>query len=211
MSNNYTPEYSFTRPTPSDRELSWDKTKQLVVKTDKQGNVLFVNDDFVDICGYDEVELINNPINMLRHPDTPQTIFKLMWDDLNFKKGAHVVVKNMAKTGRYFWTFLEINANVAKDGVITYTGHLTGVPDDAIKDKIAPLYERLIRLEKESGLEAATNYMVGFLEEKDKSLIDLTDSLVVRNAKTVSKANLKDGSQKRKGFFSSMFKDEDEE
>ena len=209
MSANFTPDYSFNRPEISTRELSWDKSKVLMVKTDNTGVILYVNDDFVDVSGYEEVELINNPVNMLRHPDTPQAIFKLMWDDLNFKRGAHVIVKNVAKTGRFFWTALEINANVNTDKSISYTAQLKSVPDDVISDKIGPLYEKLIKLEKENGMNAGVNYLIGFLEEKDKSLIDLMDSLIVSTV-VKPKANLKDGSQKRKGFFSGLFNSDDE-
>lgn len=47
-----------TRPTPSEREVDWNKTKVLLGKTDTKGTILYANEAFIDVSGYDEHELI---------------------------------------------------------------------------------------------------------------------------------------------------------
>ncbi len=59
------------RPTPSDREVDWNKSKVLLSKTDKKGTILYANEDFIDVSGYDEFELVGHPHNFVRPPDLP--------------------------------------------------------------------------------------------------------------------------------------------
>jgi PAS domain S-box-containing protein len=51
------------RPTPSDREVDWNKNKVLLSKTDTKGTILYANEDFIDVSGYDEFELIGQAHN----------------------------------------------------------------------------------------------------------------------------------------------------
>lgn len=71
--------------------------------TDARGIVLAGNRVFARVSGYSESELIGQPHNIIRHPDMPRAVFKLLWDTL---AAGHVIcayVKNMAKDGRYYW------------------------------------------------------------------------------------------------------------
>lgn len=75
-----------TRPTPSDREVDWNRTKVLLSKTDTKGTILYANDAFIDVSGYDEFELIGQAHNIIRHPDMPKIIFKFLWDNIQANK-----------------------------------------------------------------------------------------------------------------------------
>ena len=85
--------------TPVNKEVAWDKTKTIMSKTDAKGVIEYVNQVFMDVAGYNESELIGKPHNVIRHPDMPKTIFKILWD--NIQKGIkfHAIVKNLAKSG----------------------------------------------------------------------------------------------------------------
>jgi len=48
----------------------------LVSETDEKGIILFANDDFCKIAGYDIDELIGQPHNIIRHKDMPKVAFK---------------------------------------------------------------------------------------------------------------------------------------
>ncbi|MEJ2469266.1 MAG: PAS domain S-box protein, partial [Campylobacterales bacterium] len=67
-------------PQPVDEEIKLDPKKYIVSKTDPKGIIEYGNDYFVEISGYKESELIGQPHNIIRHPDMPKVVFKLMWD-----------------------------------------------------------------------------------------------------------------------------------
>jgi hypothetical protein len=37
---------------------------------------------FVQVSGYSEAELLGQPHSIIRHPDMPRAVFKLLWDTL---------------------------------------------------------------------------------------------------------------------------------
>jgi PAS domain S-box-containing protein len=192
------------KPTPSDRELEWDKSKILLSKTDSKVTILYANEAFINVCGYDDYELMNKSHNMLRHPDMPKVIFKLLWESLVRENSYHTIVKNMAKTGRYYWVANDIKASKDQNGVTAFTGQQSAVSDDVIKNYIEPLYKKLLQIEKASGVQASENYLIGFLEEKGKSYISYIDSLVYNTQDTTEAKKV----TKKKGLFSGLFLDE---
>jgi PAS domain S-box-containing protein len=192
------------KPIPSDRELEWDKTKILMSKTDYKGNILYANEAFIDVCGYDDFELMDKSHNILRHPDMPKVIFKLMWEDLQKNQGSHIIIKNMSKTGRFFWIANDIKTNIDQNGTITYTGQQSSVSNDIIKNKIEPLYKKLIQIENASGVNSSENYLVGYLEEQRKTLMEFIDELTY-NIDNPNEETEKNDSSKNKGLFSGLF------
>ena len=79
---NFTREYmipNFQYPTPIDREVNWDKSKTIMSRTDAAGTIDYVNQVFCDVCGYSAEELMGSPHNIIRHPDMPRVIFKVLW------------------------------------------------------------------------------------------------------------------------------------
>lgn len=72
-------------------------------RTDLQGNITFVNQDFIDASGYSEEELLGQPHNLVRHPDMPEQAFADMWSHMQAGKPWTGVVKNRRKDGGYYW------------------------------------------------------------------------------------------------------------
>ncbi|WP_417334377.1 PAS domain S-box protein [Halarcobacter sp.] len=76
----------------------------IVSKTNKDGIITYVNDRFVDISGYTKDELIGQHHNIIRHPDTPEKLFKKMWTTISEKKKVwQGVVKNLSKQGKSYY------------------------------------------------------------------------------------------------------------
>ena len=191
-----------TRPTPSDREVDWNKTKVLLSKTDTKGTILYANEDFIDVSGYDEFELIGQPHNIIRHPEMPKVIFKFLWDSIKSGKNIHAIIKNMSKTGRYYWVITDFKIISDGDGVIAgYFGTRKSVPEDIVVKFIEPLYKKLLHIEEVSGLSASEEYLIGFLEERNKTYMEYIDHLV---------ATGKDDKEKiKKGLFTGLFDKKD--
>ena len=191
-----------TRPIPSDREVDWNKSKVLLSKTDTKGTILYANEAFIDVSGYDEFELIGQPHNVIRHPEMPQVIFKFLWDSIKANKNIHAIIKNMSKTGRYYWVITDFKIIADTDGeIVGYFGTRKSVPEPIIVKFIEPLYKKLVHIEEVSGLKASEEYLIGFLEERNKTYMEYVDHLV---------ATGKDDKEKvKKGFFNGFFEKKD--
>jgi PAS domain S-box-containing protein len=65
---------------PRDVEVFFDKGDLIVSKTDVKGRITYANQVFCHVAGYSEAELLGQPHSIIRHPDMPRAVFKLLWD-----------------------------------------------------------------------------------------------------------------------------------
>lgn len=113
-----------------DEEVKWDKTKTIVSKTDVYGTILYANSVFSETCEYNTIELVGEPHNIIRHPDMPKVAFKVLWDALKKGENFHAIVKNLTRTGRYYWVITDFTIDKDDTGAITgYTARRKAVPD----------------------------------------------------------------------------------
>ena len=75
----------------------------IVSKTDMKGKLVYFNDQFVKASGFTEAELINQPHNIVRHPDMPPEAFEDLWNTLKVGKPWAGAVKNRRKNGDFYW------------------------------------------------------------------------------------------------------------
>ncbi len=168
-----------TRPVPIDEEIILDPKRYIVSKTDPKGVIEYGNDYFVEISGYTETELIGTPHNIIRHPDMPKIVFKMMWDRIKNRQNIMAVVKNLAKDGRYYWVVTEFETKVdpITNEIVGYTAFRKAAPREAI-EAIEVLYKKLIEIEKVGGMEASEKYLRGILEEKRVSYDEYINDIV---------------------------------
>lgn len=74
-----------------------------VTKADMKGNITFVSDKFLELTGYSREELLGQPHNKFRHPNTPKTMFKELWRTILNKEIWSGVLKNSKKNGDVFY------------------------------------------------------------------------------------------------------------
>ena len=211
MSDFTNPIPTIERPTPIDREVQWDKTKTLISETDVKGTITNVNDVFCAVAHYSASELIGQPHNLIRHPDMPKLIFKLLWE-------------NLAKTGEYYWVVTDFEMRRDAMGNIThYIGRRKSVPEAAINNYLAPFYESLLKMEKIGGVELSSRFFKNYLTKQGKDYIDFVISIMSENqnaftAETVNSIDNNNVSvsdniyhvdqsmnEKRKNFFERLF------
>ena len=166
-------------PKPTTNEIKLNPKRYIVSKTDKNGIIEYGNDYFVEISGYTEAELIGKPHSIVRHPDMPKVVFKMMWDRINRAQNIMAVVKNLAKDGSYYWVVTEFEPKVdpITNEILSHTAFRKAAPQKAI-DTMAPMYQKLIEIEKEGGVEASEKYLRGFLEDKGVTYDEFINKLV---------------------------------
>ncbi|XRE43403.1 hypothetical protein ACIVBQ_001607 [Tenacibaculum discolor] len=149
-----------------DEEVQWDKTKTIVSKTDIYGTILYANDVFSNTCEYSTIELVGEPHNIIRHPDMPKVAFKVLWDALKKGENFHAIVKNLTRTGRYYWVITDFTIDKDEEGkIVGYTARRKAVPDGVVK-KIEPIYKTLLDIEKLKGEKASEMYFDAYLKEE---------------------------------------------
>jgi PAS domain S-box-containing protein len=94
------------------------ENSNIVSKTDTDGIITFVNDEFCKISGYSKEELIGKNHNIVRHPDIPKSNFRFLWRTINAKKTFKSTVKNRAKDGSIFYLNTTITPILNADGEI---------------------------------------------------------------------------------------------
>jgi len=162
-----------------DEKIDLDPKKYIVSKTDIEGIIEYANDYFIEVSGYNEGELVGEPHSIVRHPDMPKIIFKIMWDRLEEGKNIYAIVKNRAKDGRYYWITTDFEANLDKvtNKPISYVAYRQAASDKIVAE-IEPLYKKLLEIEKTLGMEGSQKYLNGYLEEKGKSYDEYMEALI---------------------------------
>lgn len=152
----------------------------IISKTDINGIITFVNDEFCNISGYTKGELIGQNHNIVRHPDVPKEKFNLLWDTLKNKNIYKDTVKNRAKDGSTFYVnstiipILDENKNIVEYIAIRY---------DVTKEVM--LREELIK--KEAEYEELNRSLEKRVEEQTRELKELNQTLEKRVRDEIAK------------------------
>lgn len=85
------------------KEVRYAPNTNILSTTAPSSHITYVNDSFVDICGFSEAELMKEPHNIIRHPDMPPAAFEMMWDRLQGGDSWMGLVKNRCKNGDHYW------------------------------------------------------------------------------------------------------------
>jgi PAS domain S-box-containing protein len=134
---------------PSGREVFFPVSELIVSKTDLKGRLTYVNRLFCKIAGYSEAELIGQPHSIVRHPDMPRSVFRLLWDSIENRREIFAYVKNMAVTGDHYWVFAHVTPSFGADGKIAgYHSNRRAPALDIIKTTIVPLYAEVLAIER---------------------------------------------------------------
>ena len=78
-------------------------TTSIVSEADLKGDIVSVNDKFLQVSKYPKNELIGHGHNTTRHPDMPKEVFKQMWATIGRGQIFRGVVKNRAKDGTPYY------------------------------------------------------------------------------------------------------------
>jgi PAS domain S-box-containing protein len=163
--------------TISSNRVVFGENDFLISKTDLKGKITYCNQIFMKAAGYKESELLGKPHNIIRHPDMPRIIYKLLWDRIQNNNEIFAYVKNKTKNGGFYWVFANITASVDNRGnIIGYYSVRRKVNESAL-ETIENLYSKLLNAEKGGGMEASKRYLDNLLKEKGESYDEFIASL----------------------------------
>jgi PAS domain S-box-containing protein len=157
--------------TPTGSERTFGNDEIIVSKTDIKGKITYANRVFMRVADFSENELLGQPHSIVRHPDMPRCVFKLLWDTIESKQEIFAFVLNMAKGGDHYWVFAHVTPSFDN------TGRLTGYHSSRRSprpEKLAPvkdLYRALLKEEqnhgdRKAGMDAGVQMLTNLLSEK---------------------------------------------
>ena len=158
------------RTIPSGKERTFSANELIVSKTDPTGRLTYVNDVFLSVSGFTEAELIGQPHSIIRHPDMPRCVFKLLWDTVAGGHELFAYVNNMSKNGDNYWVFAHVTPSFDSAGTIVGYHSNRRVPEPSALEKIKPLYRRLLdeenrHADRKAGLDASWNMLLRAVED----------------------------------------------
>jgi aerotaxis receptor len=106
-----------------EKEIFLDTNICLISKTDENGIISFVNDEFCNITGYDMDEIIGKTHNILRHQDMPSSVFNELWQTLKIGDMWTGFIKNKTKSGDFFWVYATIYPCTNHFGIKEYIAY----------------------------------------------------------------------------------------
>ena len=144
----------------------------IVSKTDLKGRITYANDVFIRMAKYSYKELMGAPHSLVRHPDMPRCVFKLLWDTLEAKREIFAYVVNLAKDGSHYWVFAHVTPTLDDDGNIIGYHSNRRKPDRTPIERISPIYKALSQEEArhanaKDGMRASFDMMIGLLRKQD--------------------------------------------
>ncbi|HLD23687.1 MAG TPA: PAS domain-containing protein [Sulfuricurvum sp.] len=162
--------------------IKLDSQTLIVSRTNTSGIIEYVNRDFCNVSGYTMEEVMDQPHNIIRHPDMPAVIFKMMWGRLKKNQDIFAVVKNLTKNGDYYWvtTHFEIRRHPYEKRVVGYVAHRRAAEEHLVKE-VSKLYTELLAVEKESGIAASEKYLNDFLETKKMTYDEYMEKIAIKD------------------------------
>ncbi len=169
----------------------------IVSKTDINGIITFVNEEFCRISKYTKEELIGKNHNIVRHPDVPSIVFKRLWDAILAKKTYKATVKNLAKDGSTFY----VNTTVIP--ILDEKGDIKEFV--AIRYDVTEAIENANKLAaKEEELEQLNLTLEDRIKKQTLKLRELNASLERRIKQEVEKNREKDRVMFQQARFAAM-------
>ncbi|MDQ0365562.1 PAS domain-containing protein [Catenuloplanes indicus] len=129
------------RPTGVERSFGVDEV--IVTKTDPQGRITYANDVFLRVSALAEADALGQPHNLIRHPDMPAAVFKLLWDTIKSGQEIFAYVLNLAADGAHYWVFAHVTPSLDDAGRCVGYHSNRRLPDRTAVGELSALYERL--------------------------------------------------------------------
>jgi aerotaxis receptor len=102
------------------KENDYNDRITIISTTDTKGIITYVNQDFVEVSGFSEEELLGKNHNIVRHPDMPPVAFQDLWDTVKTGRSWRGIVKNRCKNGDHYWVDAYVTPVYEQERLVGY-------------------------------------------------------------------------------------------
>lgn len=164
------------------KERVMDDHDIIVSKTNLKGLITYGNDVFCNIADYSVKDVMGKPHNMVRNPEMPSCVFKLLWDTIQAGHEIFAYVVNRGKKGDHYWVFAHVTPSFDSSGKIIGYHSNRRKPSDKALNVIKGLYKNLLQEEgkhksRREATQAGFNLLQEILKQKGVSYEEFVLSL----------------------------------
>lgn len=94
-------------------------TNNIVIKIDKQMKIEYVNNLFCQITGFDEEELLQKELSVLKNEDSDIELYKKIYKKILNNEQWHGELKNITKDGNFYYAETSVITTLTETGEIT--------------------------------------------------------------------------------------------
>jgi PAS domain S-box-containing protein len=145
----------------------------IVSKADLKGRITYSNKVFAEYSGFTESEFMGKQHNIVRHPDMPRCVFKLLWQHIESGQEIFAYVKNLCKDGSFYWVLANVTPSRDDQGRVVGYYSVRRKPNPKAMSVVVPLYKQLLQIEQNAGsreaIPASLTYLQNLLKEKGVS------------------------------------------
>jgi len=165
------------------------EASNIVSKTDTNGTITFVNDEFCKMSGFTREELIGANHNIVRHPEVPKDVYARLWDTILAKKVHKGTIRNRTKDGR------DVYLNTTIIPILDLSGQ--------IEEFLAIRYDVTDVINLNNELEKTKKELLNLNENLENRVAEQTAELVNLNLnlENLVKAEIKKNEEKTKMLF----------
>jgi len=120
-----------------------EKSLNLVIITNPEGIIEYVNQRFTTVTGYSPEEVIGKSTNFLKSGETPPETYKILWETIIAGNEWRGEFHTRKKNGELYWERVSISPITDKIGVIT---HFLALKEDITEYKL--LTEQFLRAQR---------------------------------------------------------------
>jgi len=124
------------------REYPLSEGETLLSVTDLKGRIVYANDAFIRVSGFEAAELYGKAHSIVRHPDMPAAAFADMWSTIQRGLPWSALVKNRRKNGDHYWVRANASPIRHAGAVVGYLSVRTR-PEPCEVQQHAALYEQI--------------------------------------------------------------------
>jgi PAS domain S-box-containing protein len=163
-----------TRVRPTGIQRTFGDDEIIVTKTDLRGILTYANDVFLRVSALTEAEAIGRPHYLIRHPDMPRAVFKLLWDTLKEGRELFAYIVNLAADGAHYWVLAHVTPSFDAGGRVVGYHSNRRRPEPAAVAAAERLYARLRAEElrqdsSPAGLDASWRMLQQTLAERGQT------------------------------------------
>ncbi len=148
----------------------------LVTMTDKRGVITYANDLFLEVANYKREEVMGKPHNLVRHPDMPKAVFKILWDAVLAGNSVSAFVKNKVNGGGYYWVRAFVMPIVENGEIVRIISYRRRIEEDA-KQVLAPLYQTVLDYERSHTVDESLAFLNDFLAARNITYQDFLNRI----------------------------------
>ncbi len=138
-----------------------EQSANMVIITDAEGTIEYVNNKFTEVTGYLKDELVSKKLNMLKSANQFDEFYQKLWATIKLKKEWKGEIKNKKKNGELYWECVNITPVLNNNSeIINFIGIIEDITERKSTEK--KIFNAIVKTEE---------------REKKRFAVDLHDGL----------------------------------